>query len=293
MPTLLLLLICGTSALVQVHDPRPSERQKDSENVHREKVVQKDEAGAAQNWEQTAMSSGMRLHRANSALISGAFAFDTAFDHLTSMITKSAAIIANSSSADREAFNRIGTTGITIKKDTVTDGTGNLMAIEIAPGCEKHDEFGDTDCTMEWGTMLKSHGGVLLTQELNSSARMRVQLKLRITNPLLKNLMPKDEHPDLDLSCAVCGEPCVLDFGVKKYSVSAGLCPLKPGFYDFWTEDVRLPDSIIAKSIEFVEHVRLIIHHQDGQELFNGHMQIESYSQGWGGGWKAAGLEAR
>jgi len=102
----------------------------------------------------------------------------------------------------------------------------------LASGCTSKDAYGSNDCDVKWGSSnsVSIHGD--LPEDLNSKAKVQVNLKVDSIFPW-------------DFSCALCGSSCTVTIPVVKKTVTIKLppCPIKKGALPPTTKKFTVPSK--------------------------------------------------
>lgn len=285
------LLIFPGSAVYELQDATALLQEYRSQNPDDTVVPQKQRAEVEVEVAENSGAGVVTSHYGGTEVVSGAFGFDIAREMMRAGFEDATREFAKVSASELERFERSNSSfyseGIQMTKEiNSVDGSGNVLVSQVEGDfCKTANEFGSADCTIKWGDKIHTKGGVLVKEELPAGTKVFMNFIFKLQSELLPGLAPGTQFSK---TCEICGSSCSVKLGKREFDVTAGPCPVKPGFYDFWVETFPLPDSFLIRSLQFEQDIEMVLTHPDGHEMYNGLMKVVTFSKGTGGGWRAA-----
>jgi hypothetical protein len=174
------------------------------------------------------------------------------------------------------------TSGVHVTLKETTNGEGSRYMMEINPGCSKHDEYGDSDCTIKWGDAVNLRGSVYFAKPLEEGSVFGMKIVYKLKGAMFDGI---DDSPPLLVSCPACGANCTFNWFNHDYWLALPDCPVQPGEYSYFENAFDMPKNRNVRSFEFEEDIFYAMKHADGTTIFTAKTHMETVSMGAGGGW--------
>lgn len=221
-------------------------------------------------WKSTEAGRSVRVHRDLSTLTSGAFAFGTHFHMMGLAVLEGVQI--------ERALNNSGdvksTSGLIFHQTGWSNGEGTLFRTEMDAGCEGHDEFGDTNCTVPWGTSTHFRGALLVEKEITEGATLTVKFRTKI-----QSLRPGgwERAVEKEVTCQACGAVCLVRMDSTIHRIETQPCDVGKGDYAFSMPEYTLPNDAEVKTFSVFSDVLFSLSDAMGSLMNKFHMHIETF----------------